>query len=147
MNQYRSLQDYNHISIIYIYIYIYVYIYINAQHVAFFIDWPLAISFGWPIWTCKLQQWMASAFFLFSPFFFFFSCHISVRLFQLLGAEMHVSVKAGATCAFDSAKNATFWKKLRFGPRLKTCWERAKLMERWRSIKQKAHARWNYLLG
>ena len=45
---------------------------------------------------------------------------LSVRLFKLLGAETHVYVKARATCAFGSAQNATFWKKLRFGPRLKT---------------------------
>ena len=45
---------------------------------------------------------------------------LSVHLFQLLGAETHVYVKAGATCAFGSAQNVTFWKKLRFGPRLKT---------------------------
>ena len=56
---------------------------------------------------CKLSPDGAEVFFF------------STRLFQLLGAETHVSVKAGATCAFGSAQNANFWKKLRFGPRLK----------------------------
>ena len=45
---------------------------------------------------------------------------VSAHLFQLLGAETHVSIKVGATCAFSSAQNATFWKKLHFGPRLRT---------------------------
>ena len=45
---------------------------------------------------------------------------LSVHLFKLLRVETHVYVKVGATCVFGSAQNVTFWKKLRFGPRLKT---------------------------
>ena len=45
---------------------------------------------------------------------------ISARLFQLLGAETHVLKKVGVQNAFGSAQNATFWKKLRFVPRLRT---------------------------
>jgi len=45
---------------------------------------------------------------------------VSARLFQLLGVETHVLKKAGVQNAFGSAKNATFWKKLHFVPRLKT---------------------------
>ena len=45
---------------------------------------------------------------------------LSACLFQLLGAETHVLKKAPLESAFGSAQNATFWKKLRFGPRLRT---------------------------
>ena len=45
---------------------------------------------------------------------------LSAYLFQLLGAETHVLKKAPLESAFGSAQNATFWKKLRFGPRLRT---------------------------
>ena len=72
---------------------------------------------------------------------------LSVCLFQLLGAKTHVSIKAGEFCALGSTQNATFWKKLCFGPRLKMRWEHANLMECRRSINQKAHAHWNYPWG
>ena len=71
----------------------------------------------------------------------------SVRLFQLLGAEMHIFIKAEGFYPFGSAQNATFWKKLRFGPRQKTRSECANIMDRRRSINQNAHARLNYTVG
>ena len=42
------------------------------------------------------------------------------HLFHLLGAETNVLKKAPLESAFGSAQNAIFWKKLRFGPRLRT---------------------------
>ena len=45
---------------------------------------------------------------------------VSARLFQLLGTETHVLKKVPLESAFGSAQNAIFWKKLRFGPRLRT---------------------------
>ena len=45
---------------------------------------------------------------------------VSARLFQLLGTETYVLKKAPLESAFGSAQNAIFWKKLCFGPRLRT---------------------------
>ena len=45
---------------------------------------------------------------------------LSARLFRRFEPKKHVLQKAGATCAFGSAQNATFWKKWRFGLRLIT---------------------------
>ena len=70
--------------------------------------------------------------------FIYSSFLLCVHLFQLLGAEMHIFIKAEGFYAFGSAQNATFSKKLRFGPRQKTRSERANLMELRRSIKQKS---------
>ena len=60
-----------------------------------------------------------------------------MRLFHLLGAETHIFIKAEGFYAFGLAQNATFWKKLRFGP----------FMDRRRSINQNAHARLNNTVG
>ena len=72
---------------------------------------------------------------------------LSVRLFQLLGAESHIFIKVEGFYAFGSAQNATFWKKLCFGPRQKTLLERANIMDCRRSINQNAHARLNHTVG
>ena len=74
----------------------------------------------------------------------------STRLFGRFEPKKHVLQKAGATCAFGSAQNATFWKKMRLGPRLITRWECTNLMELRRSIKQKVQCafvtiRWLFL--
>ena len=45
---------------------------------------------------------------------------LSARLFGRFEPKKHVLQKAGATYAFGSAQNATFCKKLCFGPRLIT---------------------------
>ena len=45
---------------------------------------------------------------------------VLARLFQLLGTETYVLKKAPLESAFGSAQNVIFWKKLRFGPRLRT---------------------------
>ena len=50
---------------------------------------------------------------------------LSVHLFQLLGAETHVYVKAGATCVFGSAQKCNFLEKVAFWAKaknaLRTC--------------------------
>ena len=75
---------------------------------------------------------------------------VSTCLFGRFEPKKRVLQKVGATCAFGLAQNATFWKKLRFGPRLIMRWERANLMELRRSIKQKVQCafvtiRWLFL--
>ena len=74
----------------------------------------------------------------------------STCLFGRFEPKKHVLQKAGATCAFGSTQNATFWKELRFGLRLITRWECTNLMELRRSIKQKVQCafvtiRWLFL--
>ena len=70
-----------------------------------------------------------------------------MRLFQLLGVETHIFIKAEGFYVFGSTQNATFFKKLGFGPRQKTHSERANIMDRRRSINQNAHAHLNYTVG
>ena len=70
-----------------------------------------------------------------------------MRLFQPLGAKTRIFIKAEGFYAFSSAQNATFWKKLCFGPRQKTRLEHANIMDRRRSINQNTHACLNNTVG
>ena len=69
------------------------------------------------------------------------------RLVQLLDPKKLRYTKSWVFYAFGSAQNATFWKKLRFGPRQKTLSKRANIMDRRRSINQNVHARLNNTIG
>ena len=72
---------------------------------------------------------------------------LSVCLFQLLRAETHIFIKAEGFYAFGSAQNATFWKKLLFGPSRKMRLEHANIMDYKRSINQNVHVCLNNTVG
>ena len=72
---------------------------------------------------------------------------LSTRLVQLLDPKKLRFTKSWVFYVFGSAQNATFWKKLHFGPRQKMRSKHANIMDRKRFINQNAYVRLNNTVG